>query len=127
MERIIKLLFILIIMFCPLSCIANTTYSAPQQAELSNCIKTFPIGYEKLYYLTLAGINEYDYVINEIQSKGGYISFTANKRKYLATVTYVSSQKAMLKITSYDGKYNFTTQIPNNLFKYIEKYQETGF
>lgn len=127
MERIIKLFFILIISLCPLSSIANTTTAVPQKAELSNCIKTFPVGYEKLFYLTLAGINEYDFVINEIQSKSGYIGFTANKHKYLATIVYVSSQKSMLKVTSYDGKYDFTTDIPNKLFKYVEIYQETGF
>jgi len=99
-----------------------------KQAVMSDCIKTFPIGFEKLYYLTLAAANEYNYNIDEIQTKSGYIVFSiAGKRKFLASIIYVSSSKSMLKITPYDGIYNFTTETPQNIFKYVELNQNKTF
>ena len=109
-------------------------YSQPAESigqvvnpELSNCIKTYPIAYDKLYFLTLAGINEYNYQIKELQTKGGYIIFETGNRKFLASIVYVSSAKSMLKITPYSGNYDFKIEIPQNIFKYIETYQNQKF
>lgn len=130
MERIIRFIFgILIICFSIYGVQANTVPAKPLvNAALSDCVKTFPIGYEKLYYLTLSAVNEYYYNITEIQTRGGYIAFTTkNNRKFLATIVYVSSSKSMLKITPYNGVYDFTTEVPQNIFKYIETYQTKNF
>ena len=61
------------------------------------------------------------YTINEIQSKSGYILFTALGKKYLASVVNVNTNQAMLKITPTDNNYNFQPVILSNLFSYISK------
>lgn len=130
MERIVKLLIILIFS----AAFIMPVYSNPAvndaqvvKPELSNCIKTYPISFDKLYYLTLAGINEYNYQIKEIQTKGGYIVFETGYRKFLASIVYVSSSKSMLKITPYSGNYDFPVDVPQNIFKYIETYHNQKF
>lgn len=130
MERIIKYFFVIIcLLYCSALSYAETAVpvKVEQKIELSQCVKTFPIAYDKLYYLTLAAANEYNYNLKEIQTRGGYIVFETGNRKYLASVIYVSSAKSMLKITPYSGDYNFSVEIPQNIFKYIELYQNNKF
>ena len=130
MERTIKLITCIIfsiIILLPVNAANTQNATASTKTELTNCVKTFPIGYEKLFYLALAGMNEYDYQIKEVQSKGGYIVFITNNQKFLASIVYVSSTKSMLKITSFNGDYNFSSEIPQKLFKYIETNQTKTF
>ena len=130
MERIIKFLVLLFLIFIPCLPVisAPAAQTSQQQAVLADCVKTFPVGFEKVYYLTLSAVNEYNYTINEIQTKSGYIVFTTNtKRKFLASIVYVSSSKSMLKITPFDGVYNFACEIPQKIFKYIELNQSKNF
>ena len=130
MERTIKLItcsIFSIIILLPVNAANTQNATANTKTELTNCVKTFPIGYEKLFYLALAGMNEYDYQIKEVQSKGGYIVFITNNQKFLASIVYVSSTKSMLKITSFNGDYNFSSEIPQKLFKYIETNQTKTF
>ena len=130
MERIIRLLLIFLIAIFSLCSVQAETVNVKQlvQVSLSDCVKTFPIGYEKLFYLTLAAANEFDYKIVEIQTRGGYIAFTTkNNKKFLATIVYVSSGKSMLKITPYNGVYEFALSVPQDIFKYIETYQTKSF
>ncbi|MCR5265844.1 MAG: hypothetical protein K6E29_04535 [Cyanobacteria bacterium RUI128] len=130
MERIIKILTVLLF----LGVFVVPVYSNPAvsdtqvvKPELSNCIKIYPIPYDKLYFLTLTGINEHNYQIKEIQTKGGYIVFEIGNRKFLASIVYVSSSKSMLKITPYSGNYDFPVDVPQNIFKYIETYHNQKF
>lgn len=133
MERIVVLglIFCVIGLFCPDVVMAEPTTPAQTQTvknpEPSDCIKTFPVSYDKLFYLTLSAANEYNYQIKEIQSKSGYIIFETGYRKYLASVVYVSSAKSMLKITPYSGNYDFPVVVPQNMFKYIEQYQAQSY
>lgn len=106
----------------------DTTQTQTKMATTTDCIKTFPIGFEKLYYLTLAGINQYNYKIKEMQTKSGFIIFTDNNNKtFLASIIYVSSTKSMLKLTPCDNTYNFTIHTPTNMFNYIEANQLKTF
>ncbi|DAA95998.1 TPA: hypothetical protein CPT80_07800 [Candidatus Gastranaerophilales bacterium HUM_9] len=129
MERIIKLFFILFLAVCPcMQAFGDTTQTQTKMATTTDCIKTFPIGFEKLYYLTLAGINQYNYKIKEMQTKSGFIIFTDNNNKtFLASIIYVSSTKSMLKLTPCDNTYNFTIHTPTNMFNYIEANQLKTF
>ena len=124
MERIIKSLIITLFICCINICVptvANTNISATM-ATTTDCIKTFPIGYKKLYFLTLSATTQYNYEIKEIQTKSGFIIFTDNNNKtFLASIIYVSSAKSMLKITPCDNTYNFTVNTPNNIFNYVEE------
>ena len=135
MERIIALLLLLCIMSIgspnfvkaePTTTTATQTQTV-KAPEPTDCVKTFPIPYDKLFYLTLAATNEYNYQIKEIQSKSGYIIFETGYRKYLASIVYVSSTKSMLKITPYSGNYDFPLTVIQNMFKYVELYQDKKF
>ena len=138
MERIIKSLvvFVILSLVClpvrvsaeePLSDSVLQVKKELPHTEFSSCIKTFPLTVEKLYYLTLAATNEYNYEIRELQSKSGYIIFETGYRKFLASIIYVSANKSMLKITPYSGNYDFSPEIPKKVFSYIETYQNEKY
>ena len=92
----------------------------PQNVSFENCIKFFDVNKEKLFFLTLSSINANKYNTDEIQTANGYIIFTANRRKFLATVAGVDSLNSVLKITPCNNIYNFAPYILENIFKYIE-------
>lgn len=137
MERIIKL-FILIItigfIVQPVSAAAAPSapqtynpYGAPVKVTLPQCIKTFNAGYEKLFFLTEAAIANNNFNVEELQSQGGYIVFSAGSYKFLATVISFGTNKAILKITPCNNNYTFPPLIIRNVFRYIEANQYKKF
>lgn len=137
MERIVKLLLALFILLSVSVCnvCAETSVTVQQQIvqpqvvqpTAADCIKTFQIPYNKLFFLTLAAANEYNYKIKEIQTKSGYIIFETGYRKYLAGIIYVSAEKSILKITPYSGNYDFPPNVPQSVFKYVEQYKDKTY
>ena len=162
MERTIKILCLLVVLFCgtyvfaegqnvivqPVSAISNTTQTinvnnntvvpanvsptVPQMISFEKCTKKYEIPVDNLYFLTLASINANKFTINEIQSKTGYILFTAANRQYLASVNRVDPKSAILKIVPADNNYYFPLGILTNIYKYIDlnvatKIEELGF
>ena len=101
---------------------AQTTnpLTVSQNILFENCTKIFGINQEKLFYLTLASISANRFIIDEIQSANGYIIFSANRNKYLATISKVDKTNAILKITPCNNVYNFPPGIITNTFKYID-------
>lgn len=101
---------------------ANPTppITVPQNIMFQNCTKIFAVNKEKLFYLTLASLSANRFTIDEIQTANGYIIFTANRNKYLATVASVDSTNSILKITPCNNVYNFPPGILLNTFKYID-------
>lgn len=91
-----------------------------QNIMFENCTKIFSVNQEKLFYLTLASISANRFNIDEIQSANGYIIFSANKNKYLASIAKVDKSNAILKITPCNNIYNFPPGIITNTFKYID-------
>lgn len=135
MERIIlKLLtyvFIFVIGFLPAcadtSVAINSSLGAPQNVTLIQCVKTFNVDYQKLFFLTEAAIVQNNYEINELQSKGGYIVFEIFQYKFLATIFNFGENKAILKLTPCNNNYMFPPIIIKNIFKYIEMNQYKKF
>ena len=80
---------------------AQNPLTVSQQIMFDNCTKIFGINQEKLFYLTLASIS-------------------ANRNKYLATISKVDKTNAILKITPCNNVYNFPPGIITNTFKYID-------
>ena len=128
MERIIKLFSVCLIFF--ISSFAPA-FSAGEQMSLStlitaqnvqfeNCTKVFNTDNVSLFYLTIAAINANRFTIDEIQSKSGYILFTAVNKQFLASVSNVNTNQGLLKITPADNNYYFQLGIVLNIFKYIE-------
>ncbi len=136
MERIIIRVFcILILYLClgvnsfanPPAQTTTTPLGIPQNVTLPQCVKTFNIGYEKLFLLTEAAINHNNFNIEEIQSQGGYIVFSYYQYKFLATVFTFGSNKAILKITPCNNNYTFPPLIIRNVFNYIAANQYKKF
>ena len=92
----------------------------PQPVDFGACSRFFKFNSNKLFYLTLAGINANRFEIKEIQSKSGYILFIVGQRPFLASVVKVDSKNSMLKITPCNNVYIFPVGIVQNMFKYIE-------
>lgn len=92
----------------------------PQPVDFGLCSRFFKFNSNKLFYLTLAGINANRFEIKEIQSKSGYILFNVGQRPFLASVVKVDAKNSMLKITPCNNVYYFPIGIVQNMFKYIE-------
>lgn len=131
MERNLKILrnFVIIIL---LSCaFMPNVYAASAQGDLSvlitaqnikyqDCTKVFNTNNINLLYLTIAAINANRFKIEEIQSKSGYVLFTAVNKQFLASISNVNTNQALLRITPVDNNYYFQPGIISNIFKYID-------
>lgn len=128
MERILKfgiitLLFMAFATAKPVFAVEQmnlSTLITAQNVKYENCTKVFNTDNISLLYLTIAAVNANRFSIDEIQSKSGYVLFTAVNKRFLATVTNVNTKQAMLKITPEDNNYFFQPGIVLNVFKYIE-------
>ena len=58
--------------------------------------------------------------IKEIQSKTGYILFSAVGKEFLASVVEIDKYRSMLKITPANNNYFFAPGIVLNMYKYID-------
>ena len=127
MERIIKFLVVLSFVFS-ISCSPSfaveqmnlSTLITAQNVKYETCTKVFNTDHGSLFHLAIAAINANRFTIDEIQSKSGYILFTAVNKQFLATVVNVNTNQGMLKITPVDNNYFFQPGIVLNVFKYIE-------
>ena len=128
MAGIMKNFIILLVMFV---CSILPSYADGEQMSLStlitaqnvpyeNCYRVYNTDNVSLFFLTLAAINANRFNVDEIQSKSGYILFTAVNKPFMATVVNVNKNQGMLKITPADNNYYFQPGIILNIFKYIE-------
>ena len=119
-----------ILVFALMLSFANSVY-AEQQPSLSTlvsvqnvsfeqCTKIFKIDSEALFYLTIAAINANRFNISEMQSKTGYILFSAVGREFLANIVKIDSKNSILRITPVNNVYYFQPGIVLNIFRYIE-------
>lgn len=99
---------------------ANVSPTVPQMISFEKCTKKYEIPVDKLYFLTLASINANNFVIDEIQSKNGYILFHAANRQFLVSVNRVDPNSSILKIVPADNNYFFPIGILTNVYKYID-------
>lgn len=127
MERVIKniclVLVVLVSVGLPSFAIDQlnlSTLITAQTVPYENCTKVFNTDHISLFYLTIAAINANRFTVEEIQSKSGYILFTAVNKRFLATVSNVNTNQGMLKITPEDNNYYFQPGIVLNIFKYID-------
>lgn len=97
----------------------------PQTVDFNICTKNYSMSAEKLFYLSIASANANRFVIEEIQSKTGYILFTAAGKQYLVSVIKIDDNCTQLKITPTNNDYYFAPGIVLNFFKYIDLNLET--
>ena len=125
MERVV-ILFLAIFLFfgfCPAQAEETVDLSAlitAQDVKYQDCIKVFNTDNVHLLYLTVASINANKFRIDEIQSRTGFILFSAVGKQFLASISNVNTNQGMLKITPVDDNYFFQPGIITNIFKYIE-------
>lgn len=97
--------------------ISSNTISA--YVNYNNCIKNYKIDEESLYYLTLSAISNAKYKILEIQTRSGYILFSAYGREFLAQVVKVTTNLSELKITPQNNSYLFDYNLIYRIFNDI--------
>lgn len=127
MERTIKILLgslLMLMIGAPITLAEDgmslSTLVTPQNVDYNLCTRNYILTPEKLFYMAIASINANRFTIDEIQSKTGYILFTAVGRQYLASVVKVDSSKSMLRITPTNNNYFFAPGIVLNVFRYID-------
>lgn len=97
-----------------------TSLVTPQNVDFKICTRTYIMPAEKLFYMAIASAKENRFNVDEIQSKTGYILFTAVGKQYLASVLKVDSTHTILKITPTNNNYFFAPGIVLNFFRYID-------
>lgn len=116
-----KILLLFALFFIPFVFADETQpVTVPQNIMFENCTKIFAVNKEKLFYLTLSSLSANRFIIDEVQTYNGYVIFSVNKNKYLATVAGVDNANSILKITPCNNVYNFPPGILLNTFKYID-------
>lgn len=99
---------------------AGQTQTQIQPVDFSVCTKTFKMDSQKLFYLTLSGLNANRFSIDEIKSLTGYVMFSSSQKQFLAMVIKIDSKTSMLKIVPCNNTYLFPVGIVQNMFKYVE-------
>lgn len=94
--------------------IPNNTVSP--YVNYNDCIKNYKIDEESLFYLTLSAISNAKYKILEIQTRSGYILFSAYGREFLAQVVKVTTNLSELKITPQNNSYLFDYNLIYRVF-----------
>ena len=133
MERVIKyilliLSFVFIFSAFPVKAdegMSLSTLITPQNINFNTCTRTYILPADKLFYMAIASANANRFEIDEIQSKTGYILFTAVNKQYLASIVEAASTHSMLKITPTNNNYFFPPGVVLNFFKYIDLYGAT--
>lgn len=98
----------------------NVSPTVPQVISFQQCTKKYMRNVEDLFFLSLASINANKFEIRELQSKNGYILFSVANREYLASVSKVDNNSAIVKITPADNNYYFPLGVLTNFYKYID-------
>ncbi len=123
MERTIKnftIIFIMLLfgLFAKADDMVNLV--TPQNIDFRICTRNYILPAEKLFYMAIASAKENRFNVDEIQSKTGYILFTAAGKQYLASVIKIDNENSQLKITPANNNYFFAPGIVLNFFKYID-------
>lgn len=126
MERLIVVLSLVIVLLSISGqtigeeVMSMSTLVTPQKMSFEDCNKLYKMPSDKLFYLAISSINANRFTVDEIQSKTGYILFTAVGKQFLASVVKVDNNRSILKLTPADNVYYFQPGIVLNVFKYID-------
>ena len=125
MERTVKLLFTFVFFaffILPVGAeeLSNAALITPQNVDYKLCTRTYVMQPEKMFYMVIASAKANKFEINEIQSKTGYVLFTAAGKEYLASVMKIDTTHCQLRITPINNNYFFAPGIVLNFFRYID-------
>ena len=132
MERAIKVLLVislLILNLLPVNSeeVNPATLVTPQNVDYKLCTRSYIMPVDKLFYMAIASANANKFTVDEIQSKTGYILFTAAGKQYIASVVKIDDTHSQLKITPVNNNYFFALGIVLNFFRYIDLNGATPF
>lgn len=97
----------------------STNLVTPANINQEACSKMFVTTAENLFILTLGAIEANNFQILELQSKGGFITFKAMNKEFLATIAEIDNKTAMLRINPTNGVYHFAPGIVAKIFEYV--------
>lgn len=123
MERTIKnftIIFIMLLFSSFAKADDMVNLITPQNIDFKICTRNYILPAEKLFYMAIASAKENRFTVDEIQSKTGYILFTAAGKQYLASVIKIDNENSQLKITPANNNYFFAPGIVLNFFRYID-------
>ncbi len=124
-RRIIKIFAIILLLFFSVDVKAEELTQVndlvtPRVVDFKTCTRNYILTPEKLFFMAIASANANKFKVEEIQSKTGYILFTAAGKQYLASIVKVDSTHTQLKITPTNNNYFFAPGIVLNFFRYID-------
>lgn len=91
-----------------------------QATSIRDCLKSYQLSSEKLFYVALSAINNSNYKIVEIQSHGAKVLFQAESKEFLLSVSKKDSQNSIVKITPANNSYFFPNTIVKRIYNYID-------
>lgn len=97
----------------------STNLVTPANINQEACSKMFVTTAENLFILALGAIEANNFQILELQSKGGFITFKAMNKEFLATIAEIDNKTAMLRINPTNGVYHFAPGIVAKIFEYV--------
>jgi len=99
---------------------ATTVTQVPKTAvSFESCVRAYQTSTDNLFLLALAAINASGYKIDEMQSRTGLVSFEAENKFFLISVTELDEHSSMLKISPMNNSYVFSPVIIENIFHYL--------
>ena len=103
----------------PINTATTPTQVQKQSISFTTCVRAYQTSPDNLFLLALAAINSSGYTIDEFQSRTGLISFVADDKSFLISVTELDENSSMLKITPMNNSYVFSPAIIENIFLYL--------
>ncbi len=89
--------------------------------ELNNYYKLYPIAADNLYMIALSALSSNDrFNVVEIQTKNGYILFSANSKFYLLTVTKRYQNQTEIKVLPQNSDFSDTLETVKSVFTMID-------
>ncbi len=98
---------------------AVNSLTTPADIESDACVKIFQLNADELFIYTLSALEANNFTVGELQSHGGYITFKAANKDFLAVISGIDNKNSMLKIAPANGVYHFAPGIVYKVFEYI--------
>lgn len=103
----------------PVNTATTPTSQIKQAISFEHCVRAYQTSTDNLFLLALAAINSSGYKIEEMQSRTGLISFEAENKSFLISVTELDENSSLLKITPMNNSYHFSSTILENIFLFM--------
>lgn len=92
----------------------------PQVTNIQDCVRTYAVPNEKLFYIALSAINSSNYKIVEIQSSTATVLFNVSSKEFLLSVSRKDANNSFVRITPADNNYNFPNTIVKRIYSYMD-------